>query len=186
MSLCECGFFYYMNGLSLQPYRIFLLVIAFSASGCSYLHGPKFLQGSVSGCSDEKNVTPPYKVYAYLDKKVYVYQKDHLFELLGSRTQREFEVLMSPVIAYAKENPGLSVVVRSYGDNAKNSTFSSQQADFEAETVAAYLWDQGLPNDVSFYGYGKGMHPVSSNRDATVGRENRRVEVEFVDGNQKS
>ena len=171
-----------MDGLSLRLYKLFLLVIIFSVSGCSM---PKFLQGAISGC-DEKNETSPYKEHVYLDKKVYVYQKDYLSDLLEPQMHRQFETLMSPVVAYAKENPGFSIAIRSYGDDAKNSTFSSKQIDFEAEVVAAYLWAQGLPNDVSFHGYGKGRHPVSSNRDATIGRENRRVEIEFIDGNQKS
>ncbi|MEC8882080.1 MAG: hypothetical protein VX737_02205 [Pseudomonadota bacterium] len=175
-----------MDGLSLRLYKFFLLVIIFSVSGCSCFHVPKFLQGSVSECDEEKNETPPYKEYVYLDKKVYVYQKDYLFDLLEPQMHRQFETLMRPVVVYAKENPGFKIAIRSYGDDAKNSTFSSKQIDFEAEVVAAYLWAQGLSNDVSFHGYGKGRHPVSSNRDATVGRENRRVEIEFVDGNQKS
>ena len=186
MSVCRCGFFCYRNGLSLRMYKFFLLVVIFSLSGCSCFHMPKFLQGSVSGCDDEENKAPPYKEYVYLDKKVYVYQKDYLFDLLDPQMKREFKTLLSPVIAYAKENPGFLISIRSYGDDAKNSTFSSKQTDFEAESVAAYLWAQGLPNDVSYQGYGKGRHPVSSNRDATIGRENRRVEIEFVDGDQKS
>lgn len=158
-----------------------LLVI----SGCS-CQTSNAAEKPVPRCGAQVSRQPPLKEFVYLDKKVYVYQKDYLFNLLQPQMKRKFEEMMSPVVAYARQNPHLSIHIDSYGDDALNSTFATKQSVFEAEAVAAYLWAERVENHVNYAGHGKGKHPVSSNRDATVGRENRRVEIEFIDESQKS
>ena len=53
------------------------------------------------------------------------------------------------------------------------------KVDFEAEAVAAYLWTQQVSNTLQYGGIGRGREAVSSNRDATIGVANRRIEIEF-------
>ena len=169
--------------------RFFVFFVMMTVTGCSCFHPPgfisKFLEGSDANCQDKEDQIPPMKAYVYFDRKVYVYQKDYLFDMLDPQMKRGFEKLMKPVVDYAMSNPNFVISIRSFGDDAKNSSFSTEQIDFEAEAVAAYLWTQGLSNEVRFEGFGQGKHSVSSNRVAKIGRENRRVEIEFADEIQK-
>ena len=69
---------------------------------------------------------------------------------------------------------------RAFDNDAAQSTVSSERVDFEAEAVAAYLWTQRVSNTLRYSGVGRGQHPVSTNRVASIGAANSRIEIEFL------
>ena len=129
---------------------------------------------------EQSQKEPPFNELTYYDKKVFVYQKDSLFALNSGQMHEHAENRLAPVVAYAKSHPDFVITIRSFGTNAKHSTMSSKQSDFQAEAVAAYFWRSGVSNVLRYAGFSQGRFPVSSNRDASIGRENRRLEIEFT------
>src|SRR5579864_2268579 len=74
-------------------------------------------------------------------------------------------------------HPGLKLAVEGYTDSVGSDTFNLTLSQNRADTVRAYLVNQGLdPATITATGYGK-SDPVASN-DTPVGRQqNRRVEI---------
>lgn len=140
---------------------------------------------TVLDCKDETAPLPPYKEQAFLDRRVYIYQTQTLFALLKPQMKNDAPEKLSPVVAYAKQYPELKIRIASYADNASNSLASDEQRDFAAEVVASYLWASGVENNLEYEGYKGGQHSVSSNKVASIGAENRRIEIEFLDENRK-
>lgn len=147
--------------------RLLCGVLVFILSGCS-----------VDPCSQDGRHRP-FKEYAYPDRKVYVYESKAIFELLEPEMVAGAEINLAPVVKYAKNHPNLMIQISSYANNASNSRASSERRDFMAEVIAAYLWSKGVTNNMRYMGYSGGKHSVSSNRVASIGAENRRVEIEF-------
>lgn len=154
--------------LRLFLFRMVVVLAALLISSCHFID------------QEDSGKEPSFREFTYYDKKVFVYQKDKLFELNSPQMHEHAESHLAPVVAYAKAHPELLITIRSFGANAKHSTMSSKQSDFQAEAVAAYFWRSGVSNVLRYDGFSQGKFPVSSNRDATIGKENRRLEVEFV------
>ena len=146
---------------------LFCAVLVFILTGCS-----------VDPCSQE-GISRPYKEYAYLDRKVYVYSSKAVFELLEPEMASRARIKLAPVVMFAKGHPNLTIQISSYANNASNSSASTERRDFMAEVVAAYLWSKGVTNNMRYIGYSGGKHSVSTNRVASIGAENRRIEIEF-------
>jgi outer membrane protein OmpA-like peptidoglycan-associated protein len=74
-------------------------------------------------------------------------------------------------------HPGLKLEVDGYTDSIGSDTFNQTLSENRANSVKAYLINQGVdPQSINSVGYGK-SNPVASN-DAAAGRQqNRRVEV---------
>ena len=74
-------------------------------------------------------------------------------------------------------HPGLKLAVEGYTDSVGSDTFNLTLSQNRADTVRAYLVNQGLdPATITATGYGK-SNPVAGN-DTPVGRQqNRRVEI---------
>jgi outer membrane protein OmpA-like peptidoglycan-associated protein len=74
-------------------------------------------------------------------------------------------------------HPGLKLAVEGYTDSVGSDTFNLTLSQNRADTVRAYLVNQGLdPNTITATGYGK-SNPVASNETADGRQQNRRVEI---------
>lgn len=74
-------------------------------------------------------------------------------------------------------HPGLKLAVEGYTDSIGTDTFNLTLSQNRADTVRAYLVNQGLdPNTITATGYGK-SNPVASNDTAEGRQQNRRVEI---------
>ncbi|HSY59523.1 MAG TPA: OmpA family protein, partial [Terriglobales bacterium] len=74
-------------------------------------------------------------------------------------------------------HPGLKLAVEGYTDSIGSDTFNLTLSQNRADTVRAYLVNQGLdPNTITATGYGK-SNPVASNDTAEGRQQNRRVEI---------
>ncbi len=74
-------------------------------------------------------------------------------------------------------HPGLKLAVEGYTDSVGSDTFNLTLSQNRADTVRAYLVNQGLdPNTITSTGYGK-SNPVASNDTADGRQQNRRVEI---------
>ena len=73
----------------------------------------------------------------------------------------------------------MRVHISVYSDNAANSADAIANHQFAASSVAAFLWSEGVTNIIEYSAHAGGVGAVSSNRSATVGNANRRIEVEF-------
>jgi outer membrane protein OmpA-like peptidoglycan-associated protein len=74
-------------------------------------------------------------------------------------------------------HPGLKLAVEGYTDSVGSDTFNLTLSQNRADTVRAYLVNQGLdPNTITATGYGK-SNPVASNDTAEGRQQNRRVEI---------
>ena len=74
-------------------------------------------------------------------------------------------------------HPGLKLAVEGYTDSVGSDTFNLTLSQNRADTVRAYLVNQGLdPNTITATGYGK-SNPVASNDTADGRQQNRRVEI---------
>jgi outer membrane protein OmpA-like peptidoglycan-associated protein len=87
---------------------------------------------------------------------------------------REALAKMSGIII---AHPGLKLAVEGYTDSIGSDTFNLTLSQNRADTVRAYLVNQGLdPNMVTATGYGKSS-PVASNDTSEGRQQNRRVEI---------
>ncbi len=74
-------------------------------------------------------------------------------------------------------HPGLKLAIEGYTDSIGTDTFNVTLSQNRADTVRAYLIDQGLdPGSITATGYGK-SNPVASNDTADGRQQNRRVEI---------
>lgn len=139
---------------------------------------------SLVGCGlfDTSSPTDQQKTYqrmTFFNSTVFVYPKSVLFQPANAQIAADVDKQLAPVIQYAKAHPKLVVQITSFDNNAPNSALSVERVDFEAEAVAAYLWTQQVPNTLKYGGVGRGRETVSSNRVASIGAANRRIEIEF-------
>ena len=149
--------------------RIVLFVIALSTlTGCGLF--------DTSSPSSQK---PTFQRFTFFNSTVFVYPKSQLFRPADAQIAADVGTQLAPVVQYAKENPNLVIQITSFDNNAPQSTLSTERIDFEAEAVAAYLWTQKVLNTLQYGGVGSGRGAVSTNRVATVGAANRRIEIEF-------
>ncbi len=110
-----------------------------------------------------------------------MYRTSELFELDQPVLLDSAESKLAPVVAFAKKNPDMVIVITSYATDASNSSFSTEQRNFSADAIAARLWSSGVQNSMRYVGHPGGKHSVSSNRIAEIGADNRRIEIEFYD-----
>ena len=74
-------------------------------------------------------------------------------------------------------HPGLKLAVEGYTDSVGSDTFNLTLSQNRADTVRAYLVNQGLdPATITATGYGK-SNPVASNNTPAGRQQNRRVEI---------
>jgi outer membrane protein OmpA-like peptidoglycan-associated protein len=74
-------------------------------------------------------------------------------------------------------HPGLKLAVEGYTDSVGSDTFNLTLSQNRADTVRAYLVNQGLdPGTITATGYGK-SNPVASNDTSEGRQQNRRVEI---------
>jgi len=74
-------------------------------------------------------------------------------------------------------HPGLNLSVEGYTDNVGTDEINQTLSEKRAETVRAYLIQQGLPDaSVTSQGFGKAT-PVADNSTAAGRQKNRRVEI---------
>ncbi len=74
-------------------------------------------------------------------------------------------------------HPGLKMAVAGYTDSVGSDAYNLTLSENRANSVKAYLIDQGIdPNSITSTGYGK-SNPVASNDTASGRQQNRRVEI---------
>jgi outer membrane protein OmpA-like peptidoglycan-associated protein len=74
-------------------------------------------------------------------------------------------------------HPGLKMAVGGYTDSVGSDTFNLTLSENRANSVKAYLVNQGIdPNSITSTGYGK-SNPVADNDTASGRQQNRRVEI---------
>lgn len=74
-------------------------------------------------------------------------------------------------------HPGLKMAVGGYTDSVGSDAYNLTLSENRANSVKAYLINQGIdPNSIASTGYGK-SNPVASNDTASGRKENRRVEI---------
>jgi outer membrane protein OmpA-like peptidoglycan-associated protein len=74
-------------------------------------------------------------------------------------------------------HPGLNLAVEGYTDNVGSDDINNKLSEKRAETVRAYLIQQGLSDaNVTSQGFGK-TTPVADNSTAEGRQKNRRVEI---------
>ena len=139
---------------------------------------------SLVGCGlfDTSSPTDQQETYqrmTFFNSTVFVYPKSVLFQPANAQIAADVDKQLAPVVQYANAHPKLVIRITSFDNNAPNSGLSTERIDFEAEAVAAYLWTQQVSNTLQYGGIGRGREAVSSNRDATIGVANRRIEIEF-------
>ena len=118
-----------------------------------------------------------YQRMTFFNSTVFVYPKSVLFQPANAQIAADVDKQLAPVVQYANAHPKLVIRITSFDNNAPNSGLSTERIDFEA-AVAAYLWTQGFQH-YNMVASVEGREAVSSNRDATIGVANRRIEIEF-------
>ncbi|HEY6443590.1 MAG TPA: OmpA family protein [Candidatus Acidoferrales bacterium] len=74
-------------------------------------------------------------------------------------------------------HPGLRMAVAGYTDSVGSDAYNLTLSEDRANSVKAYLINQGIdPNSITSTGYGK-SNPVASNDTASGRQQNRRVEI---------
>ena len=74
-------------------------------------------------------------------------------------------------------HPGLKMAVAGYTDSVGSDTYNLTLSENRANSVKAYLINEGIdPNSITSTGYGK-SNPVASNDTASGRQQNRRVEI---------
>jgi outer membrane protein OmpA-like peptidoglycan-associated protein len=89
-------------------------------------------------------------------------------------TAREALAKLSGIVI---AHPGLKLQIEGHTDSVGDETFNQTLSENRANSVRAYLINQGIdPTSVTALGYGK-SNPVASNDNAAGRQLNRRVEI---------
>ena len=76
-----------------------------------------------------------------------------------------------------KTNPGISVEIRGYTDNAGTASANKLLSQQRAQSVRAWLIQNGIePNRVTARGFGQ-EYPIADNRSAEGRAKNQRIEI---------
>ncbi|QJQ96715.1 MULTISPECIES: OmpA family protein [Halomonadaceae] len=100
------------------------------------------------------------------------------FEFDSADLRPEASMMLDEVAHRLRENPELRVSIEGHTDSVGNPQYNVGLSQRRADSVKAYLVNQGIdPNRMNTTGYGE-ERPVASN-DTPEGRaENRRVEID--------
>lgn len=102
---------------------------------------------------------------------------DVLFDFGKYDLREEARVKLAKLSGIVLAHPGLNLAVEGYTDNVGSDEVNQKLSEKRAETVQAYLVQQGLPDaNVSAQGFGK-TSPVADNSTADGRQKNRRVEI---------
>ena len=144
------------------------------------------LLSTLAGCIlSDKLVTDEtaYRKLDMFDRTVFIYQDARLFDLPTVKTRLQFEKDLFPAVLFARDNPILSISVKSYGGDATFSSRSLRRNLFKAEVVAAYFWQQGISSDrIRWEGFAGGVDTISPEDSPLGSLENNRIEISFIPG----
>jgi outer membrane protein OmpA-like peptidoglycan-associated protein len=102
---------------------------------------------------------------------------DVLFDTAAFTLKPGAREKLSKVAGILLSYPGLNIEVDGHTDNVGGDEYNQKLSDQRAESVRAYLVDQGvLTGSVTAKGFGK-TQPVGTNETAAGRQINRRVEL---------
>ena len=115
-----------------------------------------------------------------LGRMQFVIPTDAVMSPVNGEFRPDFEKVLAPILAYAQKMPEQNIHIVSYGDNALNQRYSKRLHQFQSQSVASYLWQQGIDaKRLVMVGYAAGQYPVDNNRYPEGAFNNRRIEVSF-------
>src|SRR5262249_30301268 len=89
---------------------------------------------------------------------------------------------LAPVLQVIKDQPGVRILVVGHTDSVGTDAYNLQLSKRRADSVAAYLAQNGVPRqNITTEGRGK-RDPVASNATAEGRAQNRRVEIALSPG----
>ncbi|MCP4138289.1 MAG: OmpA family protein [bacterium] len=102
------------------------------------------------------------------------------FELRSFELMEESKYELDRIIKILKENPSMKIEISGHTDSKGKKSFNLKLSQKRADSVVAYLVQQGVPNDrLTPKGYGS-EHPLVSNKNKKLRKQNRRVEMKIL------
>lgn len=163
-------YIYYMESIVQKTLTIFLLFII---SSCSYTQQEKDnYQKDVIGRANMQVIPLPKKTTIVL-------YADEIFSIEYNKLKTKSESLLNQVLQVINNNPETKQInIRAYTDNSSSS--AKHETLLQANTIAAYLWKHGIPQEkISAKGYGS-INPVSNNKTSKGRADNRRIEITLL------
>lgn len=104
------------------------------------------------------------------------------FDFDSSAIRRESRPVLDQAATLLKQNPDVLVVVKGYTDAIGSEEYNQALSVQRAEAVYRYLVNQGVdPERLTVEGFGE-THPIASNETEAGRAQNRRVELQPVEG----
>lgn len=162
-----------------------LILTTFVIVGCAQhaekLHAKPFAPDSNKSASSLANDLRSQGVQViHLGQKWrFVLSTDHFFQPQSTRLKDKYTSTMIPLATLIKKTARGPISVVGYTDNLHSKKQRLQLGKQYANTVAAYLWAQGITyNQLRIIGAGN-MHRVATNKTSQGKAFNRRVEIKY-------
>lgn len=108
------------------------------------------------------------------------------FELNSNEIEDQSYAVLDRIAAYLAENVQQRIFVKGYTDASGPASYNESVSRFRANAVKSYMIGKGAkPHQITVFGMGD-RNPIASNNTAEGRRMNRRVEIEFNQGNAPS
>lgn len=108
------------------------------------------------------------------------------FELNSNDIEEHAYAILDRIAAYLANNVQQRIFVKGYTDASGPTSYNESVSRFRANAVKSYLKGKGAkPHQIEVFGMGD-KNPIASNNTAEGRRLNRRVEIEFSQGNAPS
>ena len=156
-----------------------------------------FVAALLSGCAVDDQITdiqsekaikvgaaqdrPALQVLHTPKKLVAVLYSDNIFQANSAKFNLQANQSLNQILQIINNHPQTHhIEIVAYSDDTLVSNHFNNNTLLQANNIAAYLWDHGVPHKMISAKAKGAKHYVSSNKTPTGRADNRRVEVNLV------
>lgn len=156
------------------------LVGAGLLGGCGPIHSSKYLNGQPVSAEKVSHQTLQKRIKVLPEQRgvLIVLPSDYLFEPNSAHFLPDYQQTMHEVVSVMKEHRNQTISISGHTDNIGARQQQQRITRDQAETVAAYLWAQGVAPWTALHIQGRGKtQTIASNSNLAGSTLNRRVEI---------
>lgn len=160
--------------------RCFAITLPLALGACSHqpIHTGQHLNGKAMSQTRADNRT--LQQVEDTEGTLIILPSDQLFEQASAKFKPAYLDTMKRVISIIKQHKNMKMVsIAGHTDNIGGSSGQQRLSRDQAETVAAYLWANGVPwTKLEIYGYAD-KYPIANNHSLVGSSKNRRIEIKL-------
>lgn len=159
--------------------KVFFITILLSGCAVEQDHSDLFTDKTVK--IESASIRPALQVVHTPNKLIAVLYSDNIFQNHSAKLKSNAAISLNQVLQIINNHPETHhIEITAYSDNTVVSNDFNNSTLLQANNIAAYLWDHGIPHKM-ISAKAKGVKNYISNNNTITGRaDNRRIEISLV------